>query len=130
MKKIALLVFLCLPAIANATVLDTMLSELKAQAGGEFTAAAGERMWIEEHVSKKDGKKRSCTTCHTKNLKNVGKHKKTGKKIDPLAVSVTKDRLTDRKKINKWFKRNCKWTLGRECNAQEKGDFLMYINSQ
>ncbi|MEA3244387.1 MAG: DUF1924 domain-containing protein, partial [Pseudomonadota bacterium] len=34
----------------------------------------------------------------------------------------------DGKKIEKWFKRNCKWTLGRECTAQEKADFLAYID--
>ncbi|MFK5970948.1 MAG: DUF1924 domain-containing protein [Candidatus Marithrix sp.] len=31
--------------------------------------------------------------------------------------------------IRKWFKRNCKWTLGRECNAQEKGDILKFIQT-
>ena len=134
MKKIIFtlffLMFFLFSFNTNANVLNTMLGELKSESGSDFSAKRGETLWTKQYVSKKDGKNRSCDVCHTKKLKNIGKHQKTGKKIDPLAVSVTSDRLTDRKKINKWFKRNCKWTLGRKCTAQEKGDFLMYINSQ
>jgi len=42
-----------------------------------------------------------------------------------MSPSVNPDRLTDSKKVNKWFKRNCKWTLGRECTAQEKSNFFL-----
>ena len=76
------------------------------------------------------GKDRSCQSCHGKDLKASGEHIKTGKVIDPLAPSINKERLTDIKFINKWFKRNCKWTLGRECTPQEKGDFLEYLKTQ
>ena len=34
------------------------------------------------------------------------------------------------KKIEKWFKRNCKEAWGRECTAQEKADFLTYLITQ
>jgi len=50
--------------------------------------------------------------------------------IDPMALSVNPERYTDPDKIEKWFLRNCKWTLGRECTAQEKGDVLTYLGSQ
>lgn len=46
-----------------------------------------------------------------------------------MAPSANPERLTDVRKIEKWFKRNCKWTLGRECSAQEKTDLLLYINN-
>jgi len=36
----------------------------------------------------------------------------------------------DAAKTEKWFLRNCKWTMGRTCTAQEKGDFLAYFQSQ
>ncbi len=44
-----------------------------------------------------------------------------------MAVSVNPERFTKTKKIKKWFKRNCKWAWGRECTAQEKGNFLTYF---
>jgi len=31
--------------------------------------------------------------------------------------------------VAKWFRRNCKTVLGRECTAQEKGDILTYLSS-
>ena len=55
---------------------------------------------------------------------------KTGKVIDPMAPSVNPKRFTDAKEIEKWFKRNCTWTVGRECTPQEKGDFLSYLRTQ
>ena len=47
-----------------------------------------------------------------------------------MAPSVNPKRLTDRTKIEKWFVRNCKWTFGRECTPQEKGDLLSFISSR
>ncbi|MEG7525318.1 MAG: DUF1924 domain-containing protein [Chromatiales bacterium] len=57
-------------------------------------------------------------------------HIRTGKVIEPLAPSVNPKRFTDQRKVEKWFIRNCKWTLGRECSSQEKGDLLVYLLSQ
>ncbi|HCS12500.1 MAG TPA: hypothetical protein DIW28_01710, partial [Zetaproteobacteria bacterium] len=44
------------------------------------------------------------------------------KRIEPMAPSVNPERLTDPAKIEKWFGRNCEWTIGRDCTAQEKAD--------
>lgn len=71
----------------------------------------------------------ACTTCHTASPLKMGESR-AGKPIDPMAVSVTPDRYTDPKKVAKWFRRNCKSVLGRECTAQEKGDFLTFMISQ
>ncbi|GMR20142.1 MAG: hypothetical protein BMS9Abin36_0737 [Gammaproteobacteria bacterium] len=73
---------------------------------------------------------RSCTSCHTNKLKQEGKHIKTKKVIDPMAPSVNPDRLSSIREIRKWFKRNCKWTLGRECTPYEKANLLAYIKQQ
>jgi hypothetical protein len=43
---------------------------------------------------------------------------------------VNPQRLTDPAKIEKWLTRNCRWTLGRECTAGEKADFIAYIKTQ
>lgn len=115
---------------AQAGAVDTLLNEYKAAGAGPFSAAAGERRWTEDHKDAESGKNRNCQTCHGKDLTKKGKHAKTGKVIDPLAVSVNSERLTDVKFINKWFKRNCKWVMGRACTAQEKGDFLEYLRLQ
>lgn len=73
---------------------------------------------------------RSCTTCHGSNLKLSGKHEKTGKPIDPMALSVNAERYQDSKKIEKWFLRNCKWTFNRTCTVQEKADMLSWLITQ
>ncbi len=72
----------------------------------------------------------SCTSCHTPNLKTAGKHVITDKPVEPLAPSANPERFTDPKKVEKWFKRNCKEVVGRECTAAEKADFIQYAISQ
>lgn len=71
----------------------------------------------------------SCTSCHTANPKGVGQTR-AGKEIAPMALSSSPNRYTDPKKIEKWFRRNCKSVLGRVCTAMEKGDFLTFMISQ
>jgi len=71
----------------------------------------------------------SCATCHTEDPRSPGEHCETHKKIQPMAPSANPDRFTDAAKVEKWFKRSCKDVLGRECSAQEKGDFLTYLAS-
>lgn len=127
---IAMAAIVAFTSVAQADVLQDRLHSYQSQGAGSFDAKRGEKMWHEKHISAKDGKNRDCTTCHGKDLTQRGKHVRTGKVIDPLSPSVNKERLTDAKKIEKWFKRNCKWVLGRECTPQEKGDFLSYIATQ
>lgn len=106
---------------------DAMLKVYRDTGAGPFSAEAGERMWQEKHSYAEIPTERSCVSCHTNNLSDSGQHVKTHKVIKPMAPTVNAERLTDTKQIEKWFMRNCKWTLGRECSPQEKGDFLLYI---
>lgn len=113
---------------ANASpAVDALLKVYSDAGAGPFSAEAGQRMWTETHNNAKTPVERRCSSCHTNNLSNEGEHVKTKKLIKPMTPSVNAKRLSDTKKIEKWFMRNCKWTLGRECSAQEKGDFLLYI---
>lgn len=105
-----------------------LLNDYRNQSTQPFSADAGRQLWIQSFSDAK-GKKRSCSTCHTSDPKQAGKHTRTGKKIEPLAPSVNKESLSKTRNIQKWLKRNCKWTLGRECDSQEKGDLLTYLNS-
>jgi hypothetical protein len=71
----------------------------------------------------------ACTTCHGKDTRTPGRNL-AGKAIDPVAVSAAPSRYTDPAKVEKWFKRNCNEVLGRECSAQEKGDWLSFMFAQ
>lgn len=119
------------PMLGYATeAVDNFLAKYRTQGAENFDAEAGKDLWFQEFTNAKTGKIRQCTTCHTDDLRNAGKHVRTGKVIKPLAPSVNSERLMDNKTIRKWLKRNCKWTLGRECTAQEKGDILTFIQTQ
>ena len=135
MKQTLFILFTSLSLISGSTVLanevDNRQKAYQAQGAGDFSASRGEKMWHKEFPDpKKPGGKRTCGTCHTDNLKSKGKHARTGKVIDALSPSVNRDRFTDKKFIEKWFKRNCKWVVGRECSPQEKGDFLEYLRNK
>lgn len=128
--KIFMLVLVFIPFLwgrSMASPVDDLLAEYGALGAGKPAAESGRDMWTREFPDPKGGQKRSCVSCHGVNLSLPGKHIKTGKPIDPLAPSVNPKRLTETKKIRKWFKRNCKWTLGRECTPGEKADFLEYL---
>lgn len=71
----------------------------------------------------------ACTTCHGADPKAAGETR-AGKAIEPMAVSKNPARFTDSAKVEKWFLRNCKGVLGRECTAQEKGDYITFLSSQ
>lgn len=115
--------------LATAAV-DELLAQYRSAGAAKFSVEAGKTLWLQEFKEAKSGKVRQCATCHTDNLRNKGKHARTGKPIEPLATSVNPKSLTDIKKIRKWLTRNCKWTIGRECTPQEKGNVLTFIQAQ
>jgi cytochrome c peroxidase len=123
----SVLLALTTPTLAN-DVVTKLLQDYRSQAAQPFSVEAGRQLWIQT-FSDANGNKRSCTTCHTSDPKQAGRHTRTGKQIEPLAPSVSPERLTQEREVTKWLKRNCKWTLGRECTAQENGDVLTYLNS-
>jgi len=129
---IGLVVSLSLPGLIQAEnkTVNKLLDIYKNQGATVADLKNGEMLWKKTYISKGEFPKRSCTTCHTEDLTKTGKHIKTGKEIKPMAPAANPDRLTSIKKINKWFKRNCKWTMGRECTAQEKANMLVYIENQ
>ncbi|OGT89939.1 MAG: hypothetical protein A2286_02635 [Gammaproteobacteria bacterium RIFOXYA12_FULL_61_12] len=104
---------------------DLMMAAYQAQAGAPFDAVEGKALW-----GRAGQEGRQCADCHGQDPKAVGKHATTGKRIEPMAPSVNPERLTDPKKVEKWFKRNCEGTWGRECSAQEKGHLLAWLSQQ
>jgi hypothetical protein len=131
LRVLAIAALAALPALASAAgPVDDLLQEFRAQGAGPFSAAAGEKLWQSEHAAPDGGAPRRCALCHTNDLKAQGKHAVTGKAIQPMAPSANPERLADKAKIEKWLARNCKWTLGRACTPQEKGDALVMIRSK
>lgn len=131
MKKVILVlvsVIFSMPVMAE-NGLEEALMLYSEQNSLHFDAERGKVFWNKINIDE-DGKERTCYTCHGKDLKKSGKHVKTGKLVKAMAPSANPERYTELKKIKKWFKRNCKWTIGRECTNQEKGDVLTFLSQQ
>ena len=119
------LTFLVSSAFAEtpAEILASIKAEAANTAGFQgFSAARGETFFKAKH-----GGEWSCSSCHTDNPMNSGKHAKTEKVIKPMAPKANEERFTEPKKVAKWFKRNCNDVLDRECTAQEQGDVMTYL---
>lgn len=122
------LLMLALPAVAGPR--DDILAGYAAAAKSAdagfsgFDAGRGKALYESQNTAAPDSP--SCSSCHTASPLKAGKTH-AGKEIAAMAVSVTADRFTDAEKVEKWFGRNCKTVLGRECTAIEKGDFITYL---
>lgn len=121
-KFFALLFSVSLNALA-ATPAE-LLAAYSAQAGQPANAANGEAFFKAGH-----GQEWQCTSCHGKSPMSVGRHASTNKAIEPLAPAANAKRFTDSAKAEKWFRRNCKDVLSRECSAAEKADVLAWLIS-
>jgi len=118
--------------IAGAVQADSvgdLLAHFRGQGAGPFDAGSGQALWGRSFPSV-EGPSRSCASCHSSDPTRRGRHAVTGKAIEPIAPSAYAKRLTDHRQIEKWLNRNCKWTLGRECTPQEKGDILSFLRDQ
>ena len=71
----------------------------------------------------------SCSSCHGTPPTAAGRHASTGKAIDPLAPAANPRAFTESARVEKWFRRNCKDVLARECSPAEKADVLAYLMS-
>jgi hypothetical protein len=117
---------------ASAAAADTpasLMARYAQQAGVAVSAlspARGEAMYRTEHPGR-NGTAQSCASCHTANPKQAGQTR-VGKRIEPLAPTANAERFTDAAQVEKWFRRNCTDVLARECSAQEKADFITWLN--
>ncbi len=109
-------------ALAYASDPMAQLHRWEVAAGQAGVASRGEQFFNSTH-----GGDWSCASCHGQSPVQAGKHASTGKTIEPLAPAANPKRLTDDAKVDKWFRRNCKDVLARECTAIEKADVLAYL---
>ncbi len=131
LKYVCVIMFtgLVIPSSVAIAASNPILEEIQKQANGvEFSAKRGEELFSSRFTTGKPDTP-SCTSCHTTSPHKAGKTR-AGKVIAPMALSKSPKRYTDPKKVAKWFRRNCRSVLGRDCTATEKGDFLTYMMSQ
>ncbi len=119
-RLFSLCLLAALPAFA-ATPAE-LLAGYTAQAGQPAQAARGEAFFKASH-----GQEWQCASCHGKLPMQPTTHAKTNKAIEPLAPAANPKRFTDSAKAEKWFRRNCKDVLARECTAAEKADVLAWL---
>lgn len=115
----------CTTAAADAPA--TIAAQYAAQAGSGFSASPtrGQTLFTARHGV--NAELASCTACHTATPASVGRHAITGKTIAPMATAANPERLTDPAKVEKWFRRNCREVIGRECSAGEKADVMAWL---
>lgn len=116
---------------AHEALLDTYAAEAKAAdpAFAGFAAERGETLFRTRWAAG-DERTPSCTACHTENPRQPGRNAKTGRVIEPVAVSANTKRFTDYDDVEKQFGRDCESVLGRACTAQEKGDYITFMKGQ
>lgn len=111
-------------AVAADTSATEQLQRWTAEAKTPGSADKGKAFFNAKH-----GGEWSCASCHHAPPTTEGKHATTGKAIAPLAPGFNPKAFTDTAKVDKWFRRNCKDVLSRECTAPEKADVMAYLLS-
>ncbi len=116
---------LAMPAEAGDTTPDAQLQRWTVAAGAPASAERGRVFFTSKH-----GGEWSCSSCHNAPPTTEGKHASTNKPIAPMAPAFNAKAFTDEAKVDKWFRRNCKDVVSRECSAAEKADVLAYLIAQ
>ena len=111
-------------AQAADTSAPAQLQRWSVEAGKPGNADTGRQFFNTRH-----GGEWSCASCHNTPPTTEGKHASTGKAIAPMAPAFNPKGFTEAAKVDKWFRRNCKDVLNRECSATEKADVLAYLIS-
>jgi hypothetical protein len=131
---LALLLLGLAPAEASDAGRQAILEGLRVaatQADPAFTGFSGDRgetlFLTEWGLGKPDTP--TCTTCHGTDPTTAGRTR-AGKSIEPIALSATPTRFSDPDEVDKWFGRNCRSVLGRECTPLEKGDFITFMSGR
>lgn len=118
---------LSLAAAAEAQLPRDLLQAYASEAAATASAYAGPSAATGDRFFHQVRRDWSCASCHTADPRQAGRHAVTGKSIAPLAPGANAERFRDRARADKWFRRNCNDTLGRECTAAEKADVLAYL---
>ena len=123
-QRLCLALVLCGTASAYAgdTTPAAQLQRFETAAGRRASAEEGRVFFTSTH-----GSTWSCSSCHGKVPTKESIHASTDKVIKPLAPSANAGAFTDTVRVDKWFRRNCKDVLSRECTAAEKADVIAFL---
>lgn len=127
---ISLLACLCVSSAWAATPSE-LLAGYQAEAARQSSGFQPSAQRGAEFYARKFGvsaKMPSCSSCHTEDPRQAGRHVVTDKAIKPLAPTANPERFSDPAKVEKWFKRNCTEVVGRECTSAEKADFIVFVS--
>ena len=109
-------------ADSPAYLLDKYKAEAKVAGVSAGDTVRGQSFFNSTH-----GNEWKCASCHGAVPTGKGEHAITHKVIEPLAPAFNAQRFSDVSKADKWFRRNCKDVLARECSAAEKADVLAWL---
>lgn len=121
-----------LPSLASADTPQDLLAGYSrdaavAQPGFAPSAARGEAFFSQRrNVTERMP---NCAACHTADPRGEGRHVITGKVLKPLSPLANAARFTRAAKVEKWFGRNCREVVGRDCSAAEKADLIRFLLS-
>ena len=107
-----------------ASFLERFNAEARSAGEGPGNASRGQEFFNQTH-----GSEWKCASCHGAVPTGKGEHAVTHKVIESMAPAFNPQRFTDVAKVDKWFRRNCKDVLSRECTAREKADVLAWLIS-
>lgn len=110
------------PSAQAQTTAASQLEALQREAGAPASATRGQAFFTSKH-----GQEWACASCHGERPVGEGQHAATGKRLRPLAPAFEPTRFTDAAKTEKWFRRNCKDVVARECTPAEKADVLAWL---
>lgn len=111
-------------AQAQATTPQQLQRAYEAAAGAPGRVDRGQAFFNRRH-----GGEWSCASCHGQLPTGAGRHAVTNKPLDPLAPAFNAKAFTDERRVEKWFRRNCKDVVQRECSAAEKADVLAWLQT-
>jgi len=120
-----------LAADARQALLDGYAAQAR-QDNPQFTgfdAGRGKALYFGPHTGGNPDLN-ACAVCHTKDPRKWGTNAESKREIEPMAVSTNPERYLKERKVEKRFKRDCDEVLGRQCTAQEKGDFITFLMRQ
>lgn len=130
-RALVILAGLCAATTQAATPAE-LLAAYRVEAAREIAGFQPDaRRGAEFHARRFAGsaKMPACSSCHTDNPTQAGRHVVTDKTIRPLSPAANGERFTDPAKVEKWFRRNCTEVVGRECSAAEKADFIAFLTA-
>ncbi|HCI52260.1 MAG TPA: hypothetical protein DE312_02835 [Gallionella sp.] len=122
---LALFGLISFSAQADVTTAEQAAKQYSLFAKSTLSADDGKEFYTRKQMVK--GKDLACSTCHTDNPANKGKHNESGKEIQPMAPSANPKRFSDLNESAKGFTKHCKQVYGKDCSAKDKGNFIAYV---